>query len=226
MADMSSTPPSLYTQGSIPPEVAVQIGKMVKDAFNAVYNTPPAWHKGEATGMKNEINGVVTAFQAVKVEWTAFKFEPPSIWEMIQQRRAEGRGEAPHQLKKLGKDAHELATQAKQAAAKAQEGLTGLETKKDSKAQDDSTRNKVNTLQREVNNRITTVRGELERRIAAVSQQNRQQTSPGNTDTKKLRDEAERTRKAARDLESAVRGTSSAMRQFPAEANRIEQSLR
>jgi hypothetical protein len=112
--------------GPMTPDQAAALAKMVKDAVAAAYTSPPEWYKGEATAVKHEINGLANAFNLVKVEWTAFKLEPPSIWEIIQQRRARARGEAPEQLKSLGdsakkraNDAHRLAQSANQNAGTA-----------------------------------------------------------------------------------------------------------
>ncbi|AUI61248.1 hypothetical protein [Amycolatopsis sp. BJA-103] len=75
--------------------------------------------------------------------------------------------------------------------------------------------------------RVGSDQNQLIRRITKLeNQKSGQGKGPAGVDTKKLREEADRTRKAASALESAVRGTSAPMRKFAAESKQVTQSLR
>ncbi|MFI7115207.1 hypothetical protein [Amycolatopsis sp. NPDC049868] len=263
MVDLTPLGGPIPTGGGAPPitpDQAAAMGKLVKEAvttaFNAVY--PPETRealKRELTGVKAEVNGVTSALNLVKVEWTAFKLEPPSIWEIIQQRRAKARGEAPEQLKALGdsakkraNDAHRLAQSANQNAGtalrKANQVGTGVQqgitARLNPISQSISTlRGQVTRLDRRAAaigrettaalqgvRRVGTDQNRLTQRIATLER--RQQTGQGGRgqDAAALRREGDRTRQALRDLTAAMRGTGPGSQQFKRQIEAIEQSLR
>ncbi|MCE7001799.1 hypothetical protein LWC34_02930 [Kibdelosporangium philippinense] len=231
------------------PEQAAALTKMVKDAVAAAYTSPPEWYKGEATAVKHEINGLANAFNLVKVEWTAFKLEPPSIWEIIQQRRARARGEAPEQLKALGDSAKKRADSAHQLAQTSLRRANELNSSMQRlfrnqiapvKQSADTLRTQVTQLSQRVTavgrdataalQGVRRVGGDLNqanRRITTLER--RQQSSQGGgrgQDAAALRREGDRTRQAVRDLTNAMRAAGPGSQQFKRQLDAIEQSLR
>ncbi|MFD6072096.1 hypothetical protein [Amycolatopsis lurida] len=147
--------------GPMTPEQSEAMIKQAVAAFKVAFPDPAVFHKGEVTAIKNELNGVTSALNLFKVEWTAFKLEPPSIWEIVQKRRAEARGEAPDQLRKLGTSAKELAETANRVATKARDALPGLATTQKVRELDSAVHAKV----KGVNDRIDT---EIEKVIIII----------------------------------------------------------
>ncbi|KFU78573.1 hypothetical protein SAMN04489729_6614 [Amycolatopsis lurida] len=209
--------------GPMTPEQSEAMIKQVVAAFKVAFPDPAVLHKGEVTAIKNELNGVTSALNLFKVEWTAFKLEPPSIWEIVQKRRAEARGEAPDQLKKLGTSAKELAETANRVATKAQQAIEGLATKKEVKADDDAVRNKVNTEVKAVNVRINNLQNAINKSIKDANQKTRK---AGGEEAAAIRAEGKKTRSAVNELNNAVKGTSATMNQLKQRLDAIEQSLR
>ncbi|MFI5557938.1 hypothetical protein ACIA2T_01555 [Amycolatopsis japonica] len=234
-------------QLQLPPSVVEQIVQKFKEtAFEIA--------KSEVTGVKGEVNGLIATVNAVKAEYTVFKFEPPpffDLWAKLEQRKLDSLKQLPSQLKARADAAFELAEKAMQAA-KPPRSVTDLATKAAVEANDKAVREKINTNHTNINARVSQLithtterftkinlrvtgvderlskeRGNLSARIAKLeNQKSGQGKSPAGADTKKLRDEAARTRKAAKDLESAVRGTSAPMRQFATDSKQAAQSLR
>ncbi len=238
--------------GPMTPEQSEAMVKQAVAAFKVAFPDPAVLHKGEITAIKNElnalnlaVNGIKGEFNIVSAQSDLVRLETKPLFD-LQEYLAGKKGERPDQIKaeaaaaqKRADGAHQLAQNSLRRVNQIDSALQRVVTNQVAPLRAQVTqldrrivaaaRDATAALQgvRRVGTDLDTARKALSTRINKVeNQKSGQGKGAAGIDAKKLREEGDRTRKAVKDLETAVNGTGRVMNQFSQRLRSIEQTLR